>query len=194
MLYRIKFISDEVDGFVREIKIDSDANFLDLCKVVLKSCGYPDDQMTEFFVCDEEWERHEQITREDMGSDDVDQDVYLMEDTPLSDFIEDTGQHFEFVFDPFAERSFFLDVKELIPGEHLSEPEIIRSKGDAPQQLQDFDDPFADAMLTKSMKGGAAVGGGDEYGDDLYGIGDDLFNDDELDLEGFEISDGNPYS
>ena len=58
MLYRIKFISDEVDGFLREIKIDSDANFLDLCKAVLQSCGYPDDQMTEFYVCDEEWERH----------------------------------------------------------------------------------------------------------------------------------------
>ena len=28
MLYRIKFISDEVDGFLREIKIDSEANFL----------------------------------------------------------------------------------------------------------------------------------------------------------------------
>ena len=30
MLYRIKYICEEVDGFVREIKIDSDATFLDL--------------------------------------------------------------------------------------------------------------------------------------------------------------------
>jgi hypothetical protein len=189
MLYRIKFISDEVDGFVREIKIDSDANFLDLCKVVLKSCNYPDDQMTEFYVCDDEWERHEQITREDVGCEDVDQDVYLMEDTPLSDFIEDEGQHFEFIFDPFAERSFFLEVKELIPGEHLAEAEIVRSKGEAPQQLQDFDDPFADSIA----KSKGSVGGGSDDDDYLYGGDGDLFNDDELDLEGFEISDGNPY-
>jgi hypothetical protein len=40
MLYRIKYICDEVDGFVREIKIDSDSSFLDLCKVILKSCNY----------------------------------------------------------------------------------------------------------------------------------------------------------
>ncbi|MBO5698828.1 MAG: hypothetical protein J6R79_02335 [Bacteroidaceae bacterium] len=192
MLYRIKYICDEVDGFVREIKIDSDSTFLDLCKVILKSCNYPDDQMTEFFVCDDEWERHEQITREDMGNDDIDTDVFLMEKTPLGDFIEDEGQHFEFVFDPFAERSFFLDVKELIPGEHLDEPVIIRSKGDAPQQLQNFDDPFADAIVAKTNKGFG--GGSDDYDDDfLYSGEGGLFNDDELDLEGFEISDGNPY-
>ena len=191
MLYRIKYICDEVDGFVREIKIDSDSSFLDLCKVILKSCNYPDDQMTEFFVCDDEWERHEQITREDMGNDDIDTDVYLMAKTPLCDFIEDKGQHFEFVFDPFAERSFFLDVKELIPGEHLDEPEIIRSKGEAPQQLQDFDDPFADAIVAKANKGFSA--GDDDDDDFMYSGEGGLFNDDELDLEGFEISDGNPY-
>ena len=39
MLYRIKFISDEVDGFVREIQIDSDATFLDLSRAILKSCN-----------------------------------------------------------------------------------------------------------------------------------------------------------
>ena len=166
MLYRIKFISDEVDGFLREIKIDSDANFLDLCKAVLQSCGYPDDQMTEFYVCDEEWERHEQITREDVFDEDMSEDVYLMEDTPLSDFIEDEGQHFEFVFDPYAERSFFLDVKEFI------------------------EDPFVDKITKGDAKPGVASME-DDY--DLYGDGEDLYNDDEIDFEGFEISDDSAY-
>jgi hypothetical protein len=114
--------------------------------------------MTEFYVCDEEWERHEQITREDVFDEDMSEDVYLMEETPLSDFIEDEGQHFEFVFDPYAERSFFLDVKELIPGEHLSAPEVIRAKGDAPQQLLDFEDPFVE-KITKAIKEVGVAGG-----------------------------------
>ena len=119
MLFRIKFISDEVDGFLREIKIDSDATFLDLNKAILESCGYPDDQMTSFYICDEEWERGQQITREDMGVGDADEDIYVMDETRLSEFIEDEEQHLEFVFDPFADRCFFLDVKEVIPGENL---------------------------------------------------------------------------
>ena len=38
MIFRIKFISDEVDGFVREVKIDSDATFLDLNAIIHASC------------------------------------------------------------------------------------------------------------------------------------------------------------
>lgn len=81
-------------------------------------------------------------------------------------------------------------MKEMIPGEHLDEAEIIRSKGEAPQQIEIDDDPVA------SVKGGkkrAAVVS-DDYDDDGGIFGDGAaFNDDELDLEGFEISEGNPY-
>lgn len=189
MLYRIKYICEEVDGFVREIKIDSDATFLDLNKVILKSCNYPDDQMTSFYLCNEEWERGEQITREDMGFGGSDEDVYVMDKTRLSELIEDEEQHLIFVFDPFSNRCFYLDVKEMIPGEHLDEAEIIRSKGEAPQQIEIDDDPVA------SVKGGkkrAAVVSDDYDDGGIFGDGA-AFNDDELDLEGFEISEGNPY-
>lgn len=188
MLFRIKFISDEVDGFLREIKIDRDATFLDLNKVILKSCGYPDDQMTSFYICDEEWERGQQITREDMGAGDVDEDIYVMENTSLSEFIEDEDQHLEFVFDPFADRCFFLDVKEMIPGQNLDEPEIVRSVGDAPQQINDMDLDIAPLKVKK----GAAASSDDDFDDDL-GFGAAAYNDDEIDFDGFEISDGKPY-
>lgn len=48
MVYKFRIISDEVDGFFREIKIDSDASFYDLHEAILKSVGYKDDQMTSF--------------------------------------------------------------------------------------------------------------------------------------------------
>lgn len=189
MLYRIKFISDEVEGFLRELKIDSDANFLDLCKAILNSCGYPDNQMTEFYVSDEEWERHEQITREDVCEGDLDEDIYLMEATPLSDFIEDEGQRFEFIFDPYAERSFYLEVKELIPGEHLSAPQVIRERGEAPQHVIELEDPCASVITKANSKAGAVP-----LEDDFSFYDDDMgYNEDELDLEGFEFSDGSDY-
>lgn len=184
MLYRIKFISEEVDGFVREIKIDSEASFLDLNKAILESCGYPDDQMTSFYICNEEWERGEQVTREDVvDPGNEDEDLFVMAETSLADFIEDDGQKMEFVFDPFSDRVFSLDVKELIPGEHLKEPVITRSIGEAPQQILDIDFDFSQ-ITAKSQD----LLGEDEVGE-FYGDGD--FNNDEFDLEGFEISDGN---
>ena len=186
MLYKIKFISDEVDGFLREIKIDSDATFLDLNKVILESCGYPDDQMTSFYIGDEEWRRKEQITREDMDTDETDKDIYVMEETALSDFIEDEDQKMEFVFDPFSDRVFFLDVREFIPGEHLKVPQIVRAKGDAPAQILELDYSMPAAAVV-----GASALDEDEVGE-FYG--NDSFDNEDFDYEGFEISDGDSYN
>jgi len=185
MLYRIKFISDEVDGFVREIKIDSESTFLDLNKAILKSCGYPDDQMTSFYICNDEWERKEQITREDVvETGHEDEDLFVMDQTPLSEFIEEEEQKMEFVFDPFSERTFFLDVKEMIPGEHLDEPVISRSVGQAPQQILDMD--MADPILGK----GGSIFSEDEESE-FYGDG--AFDSEDLDMEGFEFRDDDAY-
>lgn len=193
MLFRIKFISDEVDGFVRELKIDSDATFLDLNQAILESCGYPDDQMTSFYLCDEEWERGLQITREDMGVGSADEDIYVMEETKLSELIEDEEQHLEFVFDPFEERSFFIDVKEIISGETLKHYAIIRAKGEAPQQIKDMDmDLDLSESATKSKKRKAAPAEEEDFENEALYEGA-AFNDDEIDLEGFEISEGQPY-
>lgn len=188
MVYRIKFICEEADGFVREVEIDSEASFLDLSNVILSSCGYQDDQMTSFYVCDDEWERGVQITREDVASPE-DDDIYLMEKTRLTDFVEDEGQKLEYVFDPFAERSFSLVVKEVKPGEHLERPVVVRTKGDAPEQIQSgFGD---DAFVAAAGKGAAGgVGLDDDYS--AYGL-ESSYNDDEIDFEGFEISDTPAY-
>lgn len=169
---------------MREFQIESEATFLDLNKAILDSCGYPDDQMTSFYICDDEWERREQITREDMGGGNVDEDLYVMSKTRLSEFIDDEGQKMEFVFDPFSERMFYMDVVEMIPGKRIGEAKLIRSKGDAPQQINDgIDDLLAQA---KNVNAGTVPAEEDIFGQDS-------FDSEDIDPEGFEISDGDPY-
>ena len=187
MLFKIKFISEEVDGFFRELLIDSDATFRSLSDFILDACDYADDQMTEFYICDDEWERHQQVTRWDVSDpDNEEEDLYLMDDTRLSDFIDDKGQRMEYVFDPFSERSFFLQVKEIITGRHLDAPEMTRQSGEPPVQIMQMEDIVA----PKATSGKAD----DIYADDdemFYGDKD--FDSEDFDLEGFEISDEQPY-
>ena len=83
MVYRFTLISDEVDHFLREIQIDSEATFQDFHKAILSSVGYPDDQMTSFFICSNNWEKETEITLEDMGID-SDEDNWVMRDTVLN--------------------------------------------------------------------------------------------------------------
>ncbi|MDQ9828242.1 hypothetical protein RFX70_05325, partial [Acinetobacter baumannii] len=77
--------------------------------------------MDSFILCDEDWNKEKEVTLADMGSD-SDEDIWLMEDTRLSDLIEDEGQRLMFVFDYLTNRAFFMEMKELIPSKNLIDP------------------------------------------------------------------------
>jgi hypothetical protein len=172
MVYRFTIISDEVDNFRREIQIDSEATFLDFHKAILASADYPDDQMTSFFICDGNWEKETEITLEDMGTS-SDMDSWIMEETPLEELLEDEKQHLLYIFDPLADRAFFIELSEIITGKSLPEAVCTKSIGDAPQHVLDFDQLMAAQVATTTL-------------DDTFG-GDEDFDLDELDPDGFEM-------
>lgn len=179
MIFTFRIVSDEVDNFRREIKIDADATFLDLKNAICDSVDYDKNQMCSFFICDDNWEKEKEITLEDMGSD-SDQDVWLMEDSVLSDFIDDEGQKMLFVFDYMTDRAFFIEMKELITGKNLKDPVCTLALGHAPAQNVDMDE--FDASV--DAKAAAAVTSIDDLDADFYG--EDDFNPDEFDEEGFD--------
>ena len=183
MVYRFTIISDEVENFVRVIKIDSDATFYDLHKAILDACNYKDDQMTSFFICEDDWEKREEITLEEMERS-SDEDTFVMKDTPISDLVEDEKQKPIYVFDPLTDLWLFIELSEIMPGKNLAKPVCSRKEGDAPEQTVNFDEMMEKTMGNSMMN--------EDFGEDLYGDKD--FNDDDLDLEGFDISDGDPYS
>lgn len=175
MVFRFKLVSDEVSNFSREIEIDSESTFLQLRNAILDSVGYSKDELDSFFLCDDDWQKEEEITLEDMGSA-SDQDVWLMENTPLNEMIEDDGQKLIFVFDYLTERSFFMEMKEAIPGRNLKEPICTVKQGKAPEQFVDIEEieKKIDSQLEKDLDLGI---------DEFYG--DSQFNEDEIN-EGFD--------
>lgn len=181
MVYIFTVVSDEVDDFAREIKIDADASFYDFHKIILDSCNYTDDQMTSFFVCDDTWEKETEITLEDMGNTGADEDIYIMKDTRLSELVEDEGQRLLYVFDPMADRVFFIELSEIEYSKKQPKAEISRKHGNAPQQLIDFDE------LMKKQQNTVL-----DLDEDFYGSED--FDNEEFDPEGFQFSDGDPFA
>ena len=171
MVYKFCVLSDEVDDFRREIEIDADATFQDLNKVLLKTCNYKSDLMTSFFVCDEFWEKKKEITAVDMHDDPEKEPAPLMEHTHLSDIISEKDAknklNLLFEFDIMCERYLYMQLKEVRDHEHLLQPVITLEKGKAPKQEGDIDAMFKDLDTS-----------------DMYG--DDSFNDDELDLDGYQ--------
>lgn len=175
MIYNFRVVSDEVDNFRRDIQIDADATFLDLRNAIYDSVGYDKNQMCSFFICDGEWEKEREITLEDMGLD-ASEDAYLMDDTILSDEIEDEGQRLMLTFDYLNDRSFYIEMKKSEPGKSLIEPLVAGSMGHAPMQESELELPEA----TKTTVAKSAV---DEFDDEFYGS--DSYNDDEFEAGGF---------
>ena len=178
MIYKFRIVSDEVDNFKREIAIDADASFLSLRNAICDSVGYDKSQMNSFFLCDNGWEKGKEITLEDMGSDSS-EDVYLMDESIISDFIEDEGQRLIFVFDYLTERAFFMELKTTEPGKHLQDPLCTLSMGQAPAQFVDIDD-FEAKIDAKTAASIAAS----DIDEDFYGS--DEYTPDEFDAAGFD--------
>ena len=87
MLFRFLILSDEADDFKREIKIDSESTFLDLQNAILDSVGYTKDQMTSFFICDDDWSKKTEITLVEMDTS-SEEDSYVMADTQLEELLD----------------------------------------------------------------------------------------------------------
>ncbi len=183
MIYRFTLISDEADDFVREIQIDPEATFYDFHEAILKSVGYANDQMTSFFICDEDWEKEKEITLEEMD-DNSEMDSWVMKDTRIDELVEDEKQKLIYVFDYMTERCFFIELSEIITGKSIKGAKCTKSQGEPPKQTVDFDEYEA--------KNNAAAMDLDEsfYGDQGY-------NDDEFDPDSYsgygEGGGGNPY-
>lgn len=153
MVYRFKIVNDEVSNFAREIEISPDASFLELRNAILDSVDYRRDGIDSFFICDDDWSKREEITLEDMGTG-SDRDTWLMEDTPLNDFVEEEGQRLIFVFDYITDRSFFMELKEIITGRNSSAPLCTMKRGAPPAQsvdLMEFEKKI-DAASAKSTE------------------------------------------
>ena len=170
MVFRFLILSDEVDNFKREIQIDSEATFLDLYNAIKDSVGYTKDQISSFFICEDDWSKNTEITLVEMDTT-SEVDNYIMEDTHLEELLEDEHQKLLFVFDYMTERAFFMELREIITGKDLDKAVCTKSIGEPPVQLMSFDEIDTKAS---SM----------DIGEDFYG--DSEYDMDELDKEGFE--------
>jgi predicted metalloprotease with PDZ domain len=181
MTYCFILISDEVDDFMREIQIDPEATFLDFHKAILTSCGYTDDQLTQFSICDSRWNKLTDITLMDMTTS-PDEDSFIMESTRLNEFLTEEKQHVLFTYDLLADRSFFIELVEIISRKDTATPTVVRSQGNPPIQSMSVDDLLR-APTTK-----ASTPLFEE--EDLFG---NEISDEDIDTEGLNISDGEPF-
>ena len=179
MILLFRIISDEDQEFYRDLVIDGSDTFLDFHHVLQENLGFDPTQLASFFICNENWEKQNEITLIDMMQE-PGAKTLTMENVVMEKYFDDVNQRMIYVFDFFSERAFFMELIEY--SDQVSPrktPFIAQSVGDPPQQL-------ALDMLMDELTG---EGEADPYDNDDNPEGDDLRIDD-LDPDLF--GSGNP--
>lgn len=174
MTLKLTLFSQEKEDFVREILIDSDAKFDELHQLILDDCNYEEHEKQSFLICDEDWRVKQRVSLREGEDISYDMDVNLMSDTRIGDFLEDEGQRLAYVFDPDGKRFFLMELTENVFGRIEKKPIVNRRHGLPP--LQDLASA-AEPSVEEEEK--------EEIDEAFYG--DEGFEAEELDMEGYEI-------
>lgn len=182
MTLKLTLFSQEKEDFVLEILIDSDAKFADLHQLILSDCHYEEHQKQSFLICDDEWRVKQRICLTDSEKVGYDEDINLMSRTRIGDFLEDEGQRLAYVFDPEGKRFFLMELTETVFSRSEKKALVNRRHGEAPMQVStphpspEEEGSFAAFSSSEELEEGAEA---------FYG--DEGFEEEELDLEGYEI-------
>lgn len=187
MLYTITAVSPEVEDFAIELLIESDATFADLHALIRQTCGWEAFKPSTFYVCDHRWHRDRAIP-EDSFEDDT------MDEVELGDLLEDEGQRLQYIFDMDDDRGLLMEVSRIAYGKHIEEPVCNRRHGNAPE-LAPIATAQAPAQKTTAdilaELNAAALNDNvlePTDDDDLEPTDDELFDIEEIDLEGFDVT------
>lgn len=184
MTLKLTLFSQEKDDFVMEILIDSDANFSELHQLILNDCNYSEHSKQCFLICDEEWRVKHRICLRDTEDMGYDEDLNLMSRTRIGDFLEDEGQRLAYVFAPDSKRFFLMELTENVFGRTERKAFVNRRHGLPPLQ-----EPASSKTTLRGEVDGKSFDDEDESEDDISEdfYGDEGFEKEELDLEGYEI-------
>jgi hypothetical protein len=175
--YTYRVVVDTKEDSFRDIEIASNATFESLHNAIIEAYEFRGDQMTSFFMSDDDWEKGEEISLMDMGFG------KSMSDTKLDEMMEADGQKILYVYDFLKLWVFYVElVKTNAVATRSDLPAIILKIGKSPNE----DDKEIPNLLEGMTDFDGSSSKSNEV-EDFYKTYGDEFNDDlDDDFEGFE--------
>lgn len=136
MIYRFRIILDTEEDVFRDIEIEEDITLEEFHNTITQSFGFDGAEMASFYISDEEWNQGEEISLFDM-SDGL-QSVRLMNETTLSDVVNESSPKLIYIYDFLNMWTFLVELAEIAEYESGREyPNIMFVHGQIPDQAPD---------------------------------------------------------
>jgi len=178
--YTFRVVIDTVEDSFRDIEILSTDTFEALHSSIIKAYDFKGDQMTSFYMSDDNWEKGEEIALMDMGFG------RSMEGTKLDELLKTKSQKVLYVYDFLKMWIFYVELVKINAKPSKEDlPAVLLRIGDSPNEsdkeipnllegMTDFDKESKSSEVDDFYKTY-----GDEFNDDF---GDDF----DEDFGGFE--------
>lgn len=132
-ILRFRVIFDDYDDIYRDIDLKVDHSFADFFLEILKSIGFDNKHVGEFFSADHNWRKGESLgtlSGEDLGK---------LKKVELLEHIDDPHQKFLFIYDQTVRWAFNIElIKIMVSPEYKTEyPKVFSSIGMPPIQYKE---------------------------------------------------------
>jgi len=175
--YTFRVVVDAVDDSFRDIEIAANDTFESLHTAIIDAFDFKGDQMTSFYMSDDNWEKGEEIALMDMGFG------KSMNDTMLEEMMLVEDQKVLYVYDFLKMWIFYVELVKTNKKSTRSElPVLLIKIGDSPKE-EEKEIP----NLLEGMTDNKGAGAKNSELDDFYNTYGDEFGDDlDDDFGGFE--------
>ncbi len=177
MVFKFRMLSEQSDTFVRDYEVMYDMNLLDFNDFICEDLGYEVDEMTSFFLSDQQWRRLQEFTLADMDAELPTHDDYTdgealppipMADVTLGQIMHYLGDRLIWVFDQLADRAYYLELVEpTVADPSVEYPRTLFAHGEPADQFDaDAEGEDERSIFDEMMDEFGDFGGDDSYDDE----------------------------
>jgi hypothetical protein len=187
LIYKFKIINDENENFYREIEIKPGNTFKDFHDLLGECIKFNPGEMASFYICDNKWNKIQEISLVDMGEpedkhevlDKETKPVKLMTNVKLKESIIDPNQRMIYVYDFLKMHTFYIELSKITEGdEKVNYPRCTKSVSDIAKPKK---------IIPKNEEIEEEAEEAEEESDEFFNEDDTNFDEGDLNLgEGFE--------
>lgn len=171
MVYKFRVILDAEEDVLRDIAIKDSDTLEDLHNTIINAFGFDGMEGGSFFLCDDKWNQEDEIPLFDMG--DVPGEHKIMHDYKLNDLLDEEQTKILYIYDPFVNWTFFVELAAIEREEDSAEkelPTLLFAHGELPEDapVKDFNAPLSDEDIFGDFD--------DDYDEEDF----DMFDDDHI--------------
>jgi hypothetical protein len=172
---KFRVVLDFEEDVFRDLLISEEDNFENFHNEILRSFGFPNNQMASFYMSNEKWDKGEEIPLFDMNEEFGPEPLPTMSTLFLNEKLSEVGQRMVYVYDFMLMWCFFVEVISI---EETKEqlPMMLTIFGEAPDAQDKEPDIQFEAVLSKSIEEEDE----EEEEDDIFGDFEDGFDEDDL--------------